>query len=166
MYRQMTARLFKSKPNRGFTLVEIIIALALGGLVSLLVFYALRQAQYTARDGLRRKYVQKVAENLDIYKDSAANQFQYPTTAIFASKFIASGQAYFVPGNDPSTGANFTAAVLASGAIPAYGSYGLGVLIYQPGYACGVNGGTANSGVYRIYTKLEENNTMYCVDNH
>jgi len=164
MLRQIKDRLRQDQP-RGFTLVEVIIALAIGGLFIVLVFLLLHTAQVTARNGLRQRYLQKVAANLDVYKESAANNFQYPTAALFTSQFGTAGKAYYAVGNDPLSNTAYSFVIAPAAPASPTSSVAAGVQYTVPGSGVTCTGSAAIAGVYILKISLEGGGT-YCLDNH
>jgi len=148
----------------GFTLVELVVTFAIGGLFVVLVFLAVSSAQRGAREGLRKTYLQQVAANVEKYKEAAANNYQYPTTAPAFITAFSSGGSYNVSGNDPSTGTSYVMGTSTAGVAPAWSQANVGTVYYQYGYTC--NGTSQFTNYYRLYMNLESNNTMYCLDNH
>src|SRR5688572_9926745 len=60
-------------PNKGFTLIEVVLVLAIGGLIFLLAFLAFSQAQQNRRDTQRRSDLGRiVAELQNFYTDTGA----------------------------------------------------------------------------------------------
>ena len=84
----------------GFTLIEIVLVLALSGLILSLVFLAVSGAQKSRRDAVRKNDLARIAAQLEIYYGN--NNMTYPQDATawdsFWTTHVASGN--FV---DPST---------------------------------------------------------------
>lgn len=149
----------------GLSLIEIVIVLAISGLIFTLVFLALPIAQRGRRDAQRKQYLHEVSANLEKYKESSANDSKYPAAANFPTAFGAGG-TYHVSGvlsdKDPLNGTaySFTAGLgsvtTPAGATPASIDYVLGT-------NCANSSGQGN-GIYSLTIGLEGG--TYCLDNH
>ena len=75
----------KEYPNqKGFTLIEVVLVLAIGGLIFLLAFLAFRQVSRNRRDSARRSDAASVIAELQNYKYDTRN-FPSTNTAAFVS---------------------------------------------------------------------------------
>ncbi len=72
--------------SAGFTLIEIVLVLAIGGLIFLLAFLAFRQASTTRRDSQRRSDVNKIVAELENLRATGASlplgSFSGPPTGV------------------------------------------------------------------------------------
>jgi prepilin-type N-terminal cleavage/methylation domain-containing protein len=162
--------------EKGFTIIEVVLVLAIAGLIFLMVFIALPALQRSQRDTQRKNDVSRILTQLTNY--SSNNQGSVPSTAGFyaANGFILkylggvsatqAGSSY----QDPTTGAGYIdlgkdLTVGANGGV-------IGDIYYASGFVCTVNGnGTLTAGTarqYAIQIELESQTltTPYCVDNH
>src|SRR5258708_6206634 len=64
------------KTNRGFTIIEVMIVLAIAGLIMVIVFIAVPQLQRNQRDNARQSIANRVKAELETYAGN--NQGQYP----------------------------------------------------------------------------------------
>ena len=69
------------RDSRGFTLIEVTLVLAIGGLIFLLAFIAYGQASVNRRDTQRRADLGKIASELENY--AADNNGKYPVGTPF-----------------------------------------------------------------------------------
>ena len=79
-----------NKTKKGFTIIEVVLVLAIAGLIFLMVFVALPALQRAQRDTQRKRHVQIVAAALESYKSN--NRGQYPwsnKTATVNDRFVA-----------------------------------------------------------------------------
>jgi prepilin-type N-terminal cleavage/methylation domain-containing protein len=88
-----------SKKEKGFTLIEIVIVLAIAAAIMLMVFLAVQGARKSQRDTQRRTDASRMAALLDQY--AANNSGAYPTTAEATMGSVAGDfwNAYVVPAN-------------------------------------------------------------------
>ncbi len=98
-----------TKSKNGFTIIEVVLVLAIAGLIFLMVFIALPALQRSQRDTQRRDDMARLMSQLSQYQ--ANNNGQVPTTVDeFNKKFI---QKYLLAGEDtfadPSTGETYEA---------------------------------------------------------
>ena len=149
------------KKEKGFTLIEIVLVLAIAGLLLVIVFLAVSGAQKSRRDSQRKNDLSRIAAQLEsfasnktgCYPGGAAPCLAADTWAAFwASNYITGGNF-----NDPTTGAAYAngGAVAAAPAAPATGT-----VYYRVGFACD---GTAIGRGYAVYMGLEQG--LNCRDN-
>lgn len=145
--------------ERGFTIIEVVLVLAIAALIFLMVFIALPALQRSQRDSARKNDVSIVSAAVNSF--SSSNQGRLPAAGNNAAlRAYVSG----LSGNSEVnriTVANFTPTVnVEDGAI---------VVVLQA--VCGeigVNGGTQalNRGTLRQYatvTRLEQGNSTHCL---
>lgn len=93
--------------QKGFTIIEVVLVLAIAGLIFLMVFIALPALQRSQRDTQRRDDVSKFVSQLTSY--STNNRGALPdddtANANFKPTYLRSGDGEF---NDPSTGQPYT----------------------------------------------------------
>lgn len=78
------------KKNEGFTIIEVMIVLAIAGLIMLIVFLAVPALQRNARNTQRKNDVASLISAFNEYVNN--NNGQVPTTsALFTSNIITSG---------------------------------------------------------------------------
>lgn len=96
--------------HRGFTLIELMVVIAIIGLLSVIVLAALTEARESARDAKRLQDIDAVANALELYATS--NSGRYPTAVssptacggAFCLVNIQSALAEYLPGipRDPA----------------------------------------------------------------
>ncbi len=101
--------------KKGFTLIEIVLVLAIAGLIMVIVLLAVSGAQKSRRDTQRKNDLNRVAGQLISYASN--NNGVYPTVAEFSGATFA-GSTYITTLNlnSPSTGSPY--AYNGSGATP------------------------------------------------
>lgn len=138
--------------NKGFTIIEVVLVLAIAGLIFLMVFVALPSLQRGQRDTQRRDDVSRVVSQLQSY--STNNRGALPDATQFNSSTFLDGYLKADAGefNDPKTGEKYVIITAATGT-PTEGQ-----MQYVPNRACdGENIGTSNAGKRQaaIRVKLE-----------
>lgn len=140
------------KKEKGFTLIEIVLVLAIAGLILVIVFLAVSGAQKSRRDSQRKNDLSRVASQLESYASN--NNGSYPTTGAGWTGFTTS--TYVTGSNlaDPSSGAAYTYDTAYS-ATPAQGH-----VSYRSGQSCD---DTSGGRLYSVSMGLEQGSV--CRDN-
>src|SRR6266576_2318177 len=88
--------------KRGFTLIEIVIVMAIAGLIILLVFLAISGAQRSRRDTQRKADLGRLSAQLEQYASTHSDK--YPTVGGGPSDFLGDFKSGYLPDNfnDPS----------------------------------------------------------------
>jgi prepilin-type N-terminal cleavage/methylation domain-containing protein len=182
--------IIKDKRAQGFTIIEVMIVLAIAGLILAIVFFAVPQLQRNARDNQRQSYTTRLKAELDTF--AANNQGVYPFSANAAVGTKANpptswtncttattntGTCYdfynrYIKGKvnitDPTSGADATIWYSTNTAMPA--SVTAGDVYISVGASCNGDQLTLASAPYSakkyaVMTGLDRANTWYCVDN-
>lgn len=159
------------KKEKGFTIIEVVLVLAIAGLIFLMVFIALPALQRSQRDTQRKDDLSRMLTKLNDYTTN--NRGGIPATLDTA---IGGGGKSFVqnylggislntPGTDyqdPQAGSYTVAAG------PAPSAKVIGNVYYNYKFICDVDGAvkTGSSRQYALQMFLEGQDTPYCVDNH
>ena len=145
------------RKEKGFTIIEVVLVLAIAGLIFLMVFIALPALQRNQRDTARKSDVASVASGVVSYTGN--NRGVFPTTASLAS--------YVTNVSDNTTSVSVGSALTSATTISPID----GVIQVTPGSACDTNTGTGQSlkvGTARqftVVTKLESGGGAYfCQD--
>jgi prepilin-type N-terminal cleavage/methylation domain-containing protein len=142
------------KKEKGFTLIEIVLVLAIAGLLLVIVFLAVSGAQKSRRDSQRKNDLSRIAAQLESYASN--NNGLYPGMAGAGQTWAQFTASTYITGanlNDPTTGAAYTYA--AYSATPPTGD-----VTYRTGTACD---GTAIGRGYSVNMGLEQG--VSCRDN-
>jgi prepilin-type N-terminal cleavage/methylation domain-containing protein len=159
--------------KKGFTIIEVVLVLAIAGLIFLMVFIALPALQRSQRDTQRKNDLSRIVTQLTSY--SSNNRGQIPASLIttsgvplqsFVQRYLK-GASTTVAGTDyqdPQAGTyTFMAANAAIPTTPVIGN-----IYYNTSVTCGTDGatqaGTARQFTIRMF--LESQQSPYCVDNH
>lgn len=147
------------KKEKGFTLIEIVLVLAIAGLILLMVFLAVSGAQKSRRDTQRKNDLARVAAQVEDYASNNAGV--YPASQA-AFNTVMTGAYALSNASDPLAGVayDYAGAQAPSGGTPAGIAYtvgGAGVT------AC--DGVTAMTGArnFKVVMNLEQGTD--CVDN-
>lgn len=144
------------KKDKGFTLIEIVLVLAIAGLLLVIVFLAVSGAQKSRRDSQRKNDVSRIAAALESY--SSNNNGSYPTTVALAN----TGLAVYLPAAsyvDPLTDTVYgTSATSATGAVT-FGTTNVG----PSGLAAATLSYAITGRVYKVCIGLEQG--VACRDN-
>ncbi len=144
------------RKTKGFTIIEVVLVLAIAGLIFLMVFTALPALQRSQRDTARKNDVSTVASAVTSY--SSNNRGAFPDSGTLSSYVtnMSSNTTSVVVNPNPGAGT-------VSG--------GDGVVTVTQGTSCGTStpaSETLNAGTTRqftVVTKLESGNGAYfCQD--
>lgn len=165
----------------GFTIIEVMIVLAVAGLIMAIVLIAIPQLQRNQRNTARRDVINRLKTEIDAF--SGNNNGKVPaTTAELNSLYqryldcgttataAVPGTACGVNINDPTTGSAITMAVATAaqsnaGIVGRIGTYGQARYVTArscDGETLVVE--TGNNRVYAMWVDLE-GGSSYCVDN-
>lgn len=100
----MLKNMVTNKKQRGFTLIEVILVLAVGSLIFAMAFIAYGQASKNRRDSQRRSDLGKIAQELENY--ASDNNGKYPAgdaAGQAASSFVQFLNDYVPSIKDPSS---------------------------------------------------------------
>lgn len=168
----------KSDNRRGFTIIEVMIVLAIAGLILAIVFVAVPQLQRSSRDNQRQNIAARVKAELESYASN--NQGNYPFGGATGVYNPCTGIAscndwytrYITNGNvntlDPSTGSNQVINISTNSSSPTWTKghmfISVGNKCAGEGVAAGLGGG-ATARQYALLVALDRGSTFYCVDN-
>ncbi len=158
--------------EKGFTIIEVVLVLAIAGLIFMMVFVALPGLQRAQRDTQRKNDMARMMTQLSSY--SSNNRGAIPANLILpaATSFVLNylgGTAANTAGPEylePSTGLGYTF-VTVNTAIPA--APALGAIYYDTSAHCGTDGAliadTARKFTLRTRLEGQKDNVPYCIDN-
>lgn len=166
-----------TKNNKGFTLIELVIVLAIGALVIAGVILAIGGAQQNRRDSARRDDLGKIVSKLENFASNNRGCYPGMTAAqgcTGVGAFVGAagtdtfqGRYLFDAGGnptyrDPSTSAAYTYAAGTEATITAnLATNATAQVVYELGQDCANN---AAARAYSIYIQLE-NGRQTCRDN-
>lgn len=157
--------------RRGFTIIEVVLVLAIAGLIFLMVFLALPALQKSQRDTQRKDDLSRINTQIQNYQSSNRGRIPADGTSGFTpfidkylngSGLVADVDQYA----DPTTGEGYTfnPNIGVGVAIP---DPQPGTVYYKTSAKCGNDGEiVAGSGrQYALRTALEGQEALYCIDN-
>src|SRR5688572_29093716 len=116
------------KTNKGFTIIEVVLVLAIAGLIFLVVFLALPALQRSQRDTQRRSDMSRFLSQIQNYQSN--NQGQVPDVQSevddFKTRYLLTGGDTF---NDPQAGSAYTTTLKTVGSFTA-DKPGVGTIYY------------------------------------
>jgi prepilin-type N-terminal cleavage/methylation domain-containing protein len=170
------------KSQQGFTIIEVLIVLAIAGLIMAIVFFAVPQLQRNARDNQRQSVANRVKAELDTY--SSNNQGTYPFLAATtpagwpgasncpqsaggAAKSCQDFNFRYLTNvntNDPSTNAAMPIFIAKNSTLPAVTKGNLYIAVSAKCNGDVLASSPGNS-TYAVVVGLDRTGTDYCVDN-
>lgn len=145
------------KNNKGFTIIEVVLVLAIAGLIFLIVFLALPALQKNQRDTQRRSDMGRVIAAMQSYQSNTNGGTPFTFTAGGAWSATAAGFAtYLDTFTDPSG-----AAYAWQAAAPT----GVGQIQVIRANACPTTTAVAAGTKTIVNTFLEQGSATYCVSN-
>lgn len=154
--------------TKGFTIIEVVLVLAIAALIFLMIFIALPAMQRGQRDTARKQDVGSVATAISTYRSN--NQNKMPAAGSYTSANTTGFGGYLFGGNSKvssNTGtivinANVTTTVTGAGATDAQ------IEVWPQGKCNSTTVGTIDKGTpagFAVTTKLEAGNgTPFCQD--
>lgn len=164
--------------KQGFTIIEVVLVLAIAGLIFLMVFLALPALQRGQRDTQRQQDLSRISTQINSFSSNARGQVpKSGTLGSFVQNYLGDGatsQQASSEYSDPSGVVSTADGVNQDGGyIVRYdtGTTGdeTGTVYYSDGNICNDDGsGGITPGKARNYTlrlNLENQETPYCIDN-
>ena len=156
----------KINTKKGFTIIEVVLVLAIAGLIFLMVFLALPALQRSQRDTQRKNDLSRLQAAINDYK--SANRGKLPddgTISKVRDDYVKAGGSTFL---DPSTSSEYSITVkgnptTAAGAEDMEDGVIPGTIYFYQKAQCADNGyaGKGNAPVLRM--KLESQKVAYCL---
>jgi prepilin-type N-terminal cleavage/methylation domain-containing protein len=142
------------KKEKGFTLIEIVLVMAIAGLILVIVFLALQGAQKSRRDNARKHDAARMLAAVESCAGNQNGSYTAPLSCAAAAQLTGGASPYFNPNTDPDgTAYTIGGATQASATKTAFGIAVTG----SPTCA-----GTTHPAVVWIG---QESGTTYCVGN-
>ncbi len=148
--------------EKGFTIIEVVLVLAIAGLIFLMVFIALPALQRGQRDTQRKQDLSRAQTKINDYQSNNRNSL--PTNwSEFATKYLRTGTDTFV---DPS-GEDYAFSPLAGNAVvPDDFEATQGRIYYTTSATCGNDGAATSAGARKVALRMKlEGGGVACVNN-
>ena len=147
--------------NKGFTIIEVVLVLAIAGLIFLMVFIALPALQRGQRDNQRRDDMSRFMSQVNSYATNNRGNVPPATSAgmsDFLVNYMKQNDGEF---KDPQSGDNYTVVTGISGTATT------STIVYATSAKCNGENIQANSGKPRsVAIKIQlEGSGAYCQDN-
>lgn len=144
------------KREEGFTLIEVVIVLAIAAMILIAVFIAVSGANKARRDSQRQGDASRFLAAIE--QNASQNSGTYPTVAVFNAAGYA---ATVYSGKDPD-GATYTLTAVAT----TYGATSTvqDTMFYAPGNDCSNTSGLG-ANVFAVYAYQENGNHKWCATN-
>lgn len=148
--------------KKGFTIIEVVLVLAIAGLIFLMVFIALPQLQRSQRDGQRKEDLSRINTQINSYQSNNRGGIPTSNTALtsFAGSYLTPTTEYEDPQSGPYTISYQTNVVDST--LPA-----IGTILYRNGAVCDTDGKSKAGGArnYTLRMQLEGQKVAYCMSN-
>lgn len=152
----------RKNKEKGFTIIEVVLVLAIAGLIFLMVFIALPALQRGQRDGQRKADLARAQTKVNDFQSNNRNSLPSDWTD-FAAKYMRAGGDTFT---DPS-GSDYVFDDLAVGAsVPADFATAQGKVYYTTSATCGNDGAAVSAGARKVALRMKlEGGGVACVNN-
>jgi len=149
----------------GFTIIEVVLVLAIAGLIFLIVFLAVPALQRSQRDQARRSDMGRLVAATQDYRGN--HQGQLPTLSGATGTAFLGQVARDSSFEDPSGGTYTLSSALSFASDDSDLTYKTGKIIYQIGKKCASNGNPSAAGGARnvAYAIALESGDIYCQSN-
>ncbi len=144
--------------KKGFTIIEVVLVLAIAGLIFLMVFVALPALQRGQRDTQRRNDVSRFMSQISSYATNNRNSVpSFSKIPAFLRDYMKQDEGEF---RDPKTGEDYVV-LTGSDKTP-----DTGTLVYANGAKCNGEEFESISGARNVAVRIKlEGSGIYCQDN-
>lgn len=155
----------KVQKREGFTIIEVVLVLAIAGLIFLIVFLAVPALQRSQRDTQRKNDISRLSAQINSYQSNNKGAVPVADTAGFVTNFIT---PYLEVGGDTFTDPNGSAYTALT---PLYGTgagpTNAGQIRYATTARCAANGAiAAGTGARQVAVSIGlEGGGAYCQQN-
>lgn len=148
--------------EKGFTIIEVVLVLAIAGLIFLMVFIALPALQRNQRDTQRKNDLSRAQTAINNYQSN--NRGALPNNwSTFATQYLRAGGDTFT---DPS-GTDYVFDDLTVGqSVPSDFADAQNKVYYTIGATCGTDGAATSAGARKVALRMKlEGGGVACVNN-
>ncbi len=162
------------KKAKGFTIIEVVLVLAIAGLIFLMVFLALPALQRSQRDGQRKSDLSRAQTAINNYQSN--NKGALPTNnnaslQAFVTKYVVTnaGDTFIDPlgagtGNNAAT--TYVLTVNSADLLGSFTTANQNIIYYSTGKACGVDGALTTASSKKVALSMYlEGGGVACVSN-
>lgn len=150
--------------EKGFTIIEVVLVLAIAGLIFLMVFIALPALQRSQRDTQRKQDLSRALTQVNNYQSNNRNSLPSDWNAFATNYLRASGDTFA----DPS-GGDYTFQTPVVGVSTLTGSFSTsnqGNIYVNTGATCGTDGAVVAAGSNKVSLRLYlEGGGIDCTNN-
>lgn len=145
--------------KKGFTIIEVVLVLAIAGLIFLMVFIALPALQRNQRDTQRKNDLSRVQSAINSYQANNKGSVPSATDATDLTKFV---NDYLKTGGDSFTDPSGDTYTLGN----ALGNGTDGKIEYKTNSACDGEETKAGTGANKVSVRIKlEGGGKYCLNN-
>lgn len=150
--------------QEGFTIIEVMIVLAIAGLIMVVALIAIPQLQRNQRNNARQSIASRVSTEIGNYAGN--NNGRVPTDATELASFESRYLSSDINLEDPQTGTQMPVVYIdPSPAVDEVPASTLGSFSYRDGVSCeGEELRSGSARTYALWTQLE-GGAVYCLDN-
>jgi len=155
-----------NKEAKGFTIIEVVLVLAIAGLIFLVVFLALPALQRSQRDTQRKSDLGRFMSQVTNYSSNNQGSLPGATSAAwntFVGNYLTNNNQSF---SDPQSGSTYTVTYSSTAPTSAVTLTAGNINVYA-GSICGGSFGAQSGGGSRTFAALiyEEQGGYYCQNN-
>lgn len=158
------------KKEKGFTIIEVVLVLAIAGLIFMMVFVALPSLQRNQRDSQRKQDMNRA--EVAVVNYTSNNRGSLPTNwATFTTQYLTtSGDSFIDPSGANTTDTTATSYTFKANANTLTGSFDpattQNVIYYTVGATCGDNGAVVSAGARKVALRMYlEGGGVFCIGN-
>ena len=147
--------------KKGFTIIEVVLVLAIAGLIFLMVFLALPALQRSQRDTQRKNDISRLQAAINDYKSSSRGKLPANDSDLgdVVTKYVKQGNSTFL---DPSTNEDYKVTFKEDSDYTS--EVPVGTILYYKSASCGDNGAAQAGNGPVLRAGLEgQKGVAYCL---
>lgn len=158
-------KLQNNEQKQGFTIIEVVLVLAIAGLIFLIVFLAVPALQRSQRDTQRKSDLGRFMSEVTNFQSNSQGSLPATNSAAwntFIGNYLSNNQQFADPQTGNTYAATYAAAAPAGAPAPTVGN----ILVYGAS-KCGGNGVTTSAGARNFAAVIfVEQGGFYCLSNN
>lgn len=161
----------EAKTSKGFTIIEVVLVLAIAGLIFLMVFIALPALQRNQRDTQRKNDMGRLSSAIVNYTNSNRGALPTNYSSFVTQYLVAGGDSFIDPaGATTAQGSTVTTYVMTTkdnSDLTSDFATSQNIIYYTPDYVCGDSSANVKAGGSRkvAFRTVLESGGFYCVNN-